>query len=185
MRSKKRRRNIHENLISLIPIFVFQTNSYKMRVFKYFIFLFVIATLTSCTQEPPILKEKTEFGKAGWNRFKYLEYSPEIVDNSVPYIFTLKMEFTEEYEHNYFKIQLSKESGGESYVKIFSIPVKDREGVFLEKVENGVSKVSTILSQQIYFSSPGKYQIIIEELMPPYYLKGVKSAEFIIKKRTK
>ena len=162
----------------------FKQNSHLMRIYKYFILLFVLVTLASCTQEPPILQEKTEFGKAGWNRFKYLEYSPEIVDNSVPYIFTLKIEFTEEYDHNFFKIQLSKESNGESYVKIFSIPVKSREGLFLEKAKDGIYKVNAILSRQIYFSSPGKYLITIEQLMPKFDTKGIKSVEFIIEKRS-
>jgi len=137
----------------------------------------------SCNQEAPILQEKTNFDKIGWNRFKYLEYSPEIVDNSVPYIFTLKLSFTDEYEYNYFKFQLSKEYGGETYVKVFSIPVKNQEGVFLEKVKDGIYTVNTILSKQIYFSSPGKYLITIEQLMPKFNTKGIKSAEFIIEKQ--
>ena len=139
--------------------------------------------MVSCTKEPPVLQHKTEFKNEEWNRFKYLEYKSEISDNSVPYSFTLKLEFTEEYNHKYFKIQLSKENEGESYVKIFSIPVKDSEGEFLEKEVDGIFKVNTILSRQIYFSTPGKYLITIEQLMPKFDTKGIKSAEFIIEKR--
>ena len=146
--------------------------------------LIPLGTLSACTQEPPILQEKTEFGNTGWNRFKYLEYSPEIIDNSIPYIFTLKVGFTDEYDHNFFKIQLSKELGGESYVKVFSVPIKNREGVFLENPENGIYKVTIVLSRQIYFSSPGIYQVTIEQLMPKFDTKGIKSAEFIIEKRS-
>ena len=149
------------------------------------VFLFLaLLIFTSCTKPPPVLQHKTKFDNTGWNRFTYLEYQPEIIDNSTAYIFTLKLEFTEEYPYNFLKIQLDKTSSdGEEYVKVFSIPVKDQNGVFLEKAENGVFHVNMILSRQIYFSSTGKYQINIEQLMPPYYLKGVKSAEFIIEKR--
>lgn len=141
--------------------------------------------MASCTQEPPILQQKTVFDNAAWNRFHYLEYKPKIIDNSAPYIFTLKMELTKEYPYNFLKIQLDKTSNdGEEYVKIFSIPVKDQDGKFLEEPQDGIYHVSAILTRQMYFSSPGKYQINIEELMPPYYLKGVKSAEFIIQKRS-
>ncbi len=142
--------------------------------------------LASCTKEPPILQQKTVFEKSEWNRFKYLEYKPEINDNSTPYIFALKLELTKDYPYNYLKIQLDKTSSdGEEYVKIFSIPVKDENGVFLEEEKDGIYYINMILSRQIYFSSIGKYQINIEELMPPYYLKGIKSAEFIIEKHTK
>ena len=162
-----------------------QKLKYMIRNILILFLLLTMATLSSCTEEPPILKEKTDFGPQGWNRFKYLEYSPEITDNSIPYIFTLKLEFTDEYDHSFFKIQLSKEFGGESYVKVFSIPIKNREGVFLENPENGIYKVTIVLSRQIYFSSPGKYIITIEQLMPKFDTKGIKSAEFIIEKRTK
>jgi len=156
-----------------------------IRAINIVLLLLSILILPSCIKEPPILQHKTEFKKSEWNRFKYLKYRPEIIDNSAPYIFQLNMEFTDDYPYNYLKIQLDKtSSNGEEYVKIFSIPVKDRHGVFLEKKKDGVYRVNMILSRQIYFSSPGKYEVNIEELMPPYYLKGVKSAEFIIEKRT-
>ena len=163
------------------------TQSKPMIKPKNIILLFIsVLVFTACTKEPPVLQEKTSFKNAKWNRFKYLEYKPEINDNSTPYIFTLKLEFTKDYPYNYLKIQLDKTSSdGEEYVKIFSIPVKDQNGVFLEEEKDGIYYINMILSRQIYFSSTGKYQINIEELMPPYYLKGVKSAEFIIEKRTK
>lgn len=141
--------------------------------------------MASCIKEPPVLQQKTEFDELGWNRFKYLEYKPEITDISTAYSFTLKLEVTDKYEHNIFKIQLSKESGGESYVKIFTIPIKDQQGNFLEKPKDGIYKVNAILSRQIYFSSPGTYLITIEQLMPKFDTKGIKSAEFIIQKRIK
>jgi len=132
------------------------------------------------------MQEKTEFDNQGWIYGKNLEYHPEIIDNSSAYMMTLKLEFTEYYPHNFLKIQFDKQStDGESYVKIFTIPIKDQNGVFIEKPINGIYHVNAVLSRQIYFSSPGKYAITIEELMPNYYLKGIKSAEFIIEKRTK
>jgi len=155
-----------------------------MRIYKYISLFFILITLASCSKEPPILQQKTVFDNAAWNRFEYLEYSPMIIDNSTPYIFTLRVECTEDYPYNFLKIQLDKTSkDGEEYVKVFSIPVKDQNGVFLEEAQDGIYHVTAILTRQMYFSSPGKYQINIEELMPPYYLKGVKSAEFIIEKR--
>ena len=157
-----------------------------MRIYRYFILLAILTTLASCSQEPPLLQEKTVFGNQGWIYGKNLEYHPEIIDNSSAYIITLKLEFTEDYPHNFIKIQFDKQStDGESYVKIFTIPIKDKNGVFIEKPIDGIYYVNTILSRQIYFSSPGKYDITIEELMPNYYLKGIKSAEFIIEKRIK
>jgi len=157
-----------------------------MQNHKYIFLLFILSSFVSCTRELPLLQEKTEFGNQGWIYGKNLEYHPEIIDNYSAYIITLKLEFTEDYPHNFIKIQFDKQStDGESYVKIFTIPIKDKNGVFIEKPIDGIYYVNTILSRQIYFSSPGKYDITIEELMPNYYLKGIKSAEFIIKKRIK
>jgi len=156
-----------------------------MQKYLHQAFLLILISLTACTHEPPILQEKTDFGKQGWVYGHDLEYHPIITDNSSAYIFTLKIQFTKEYPFNYLKLQLIKENDeGESYVKIFSIPIKDKNGTFLEKEKDSVHYVNAILSRQIYFSSAGKYNIQIKELMSGYYLKGIKSIEFIIEKRS-
>jgi len=154
-----------------------------MRIYKsIFLFLAVILA-SSCTKEKTVFQKKTEFDYLGWNHFKVLEYKPQIKDISKAYIFTLKLELTDKYNYNYLRIQLSKTNGQESYVRVFSIPVKNQQNEFLEKAENGIYHITAILSRQIYFSSPGKYQISIKLLMPKFDTKGIKSVDFSIKKR--
>lgn len=164
----------------------FKQNPQIMHIYKHLAFIFILITLASCTHEPPILQEKTEYGKQGWVYGHDLEYHPMITDTDAAYVFRLKIQFTKDYPFNFLKLQLVKENNeGESYVKIFSIPVKDSNGVFLEKEEKGIYHMNAILSRQIYFSTAGKYHIQIKELMSGYYLKGIKSIEFNIQKRSK
>ncbi len=151
---------------------------------KIFILLITVVFISSCAKEELVFQEKVEFDYFGWNRFKELKFSPEIEDNSSPYIFKLKLRLTDDYAYNYLQIQLKKENNeGESYVKLFSLPIKDRNQVFLEQAIDGVYEINAILSNQIYFSTTGTYQITIEQLMPKFDAKGVKSVEFIIIKR--
>lgn len=156
------------------------------RAFIFLILLSTILTLKSCVPEKPIFQEKVEFDKLGWNRFKELKFAPEVKDVSHAYTFMLNVHFTDDYFYNYLQIQLKKESmDGESYVKLFSLPVKSSSQVFLEPKTNGIYEIKTVLSNQIYFSSPGIYQITIEQLMPKFDAKGVKSVELIIQKSKK
>lgn len=156
------------------------------RAFTFLILFSTILTLTSCVPEKPIFQEKVEFDYLGWNRFKELKFTPEVVDASVPYTFMLKVRYTDEYFYNYLEIQLKKESmDGESYVKLFSLPVKSRNQEFLEPEVEGVYEIQTVLSSQIYFSSPGTYYITIEQLMPKFDARGVQSVELIIQKSKK
>jgi gliding motility-associated lipoprotein GldH len=155
-----------------------------MRIYKYiFLFLTIILT-TSCTKEKVVFQEKIEFDYLGWNRFKELTFSPEIEDVSATYIFKLNLRLTDKYAYNYLQIQLKKEStDGETYVRLFSLPIKDRNKVFLEKAKDGIYEINAILSNQMYFSKAGVYQITIEQLMPKFDAKGVKSVEFLVIKR--
>ena len=155
-----------------------------IRTLKVFILLIAIVFMSSCSKDELVFQEKIEFDYLGWNRFKELKFSPNIEDNSAAYIFKLKLRLTDDYAYNYLQIQLKKENiEGETYLKLFSLPIKDPSKVFLEQSIDGIYEIDAILSKQIYFSTSGTYQITIEQLMPKFDAKGVKSVEFIIIKR--
>ena len=156
-----------------------------LRNIKIFSLIILLAVVSSCAPEKPVFSEVVEFDKLGWNRFNELKFDVNIKDNSFPYVFKFNTKFTDEYPNSYLKIQLEKANeDGESYVKVFSIPVKNLNGNFIEEAKDGTYSVNTILINQMYFSSPGDYQIIIEQLMPKFDTEGIESVEFIIEKRS-
>ncbi len=150
------------------------------------ILFLLLATLFSCGGNEVVFRETKTFDNPGWNRFKELTFTPEIQDISKTYLIKLHLELTDNYPFEYMQVQFTKSSAdGESYYKIFSIPVKGLDGKFLVDTEDGVHNVTGILTNQFFFNKAGTYTITIKQLMPKFNTPGVKSVELIIEKRDK
>jgi gliding motility-associated lipoprotein GldH len=140
--------------------------------------------LTACGGNELVFQEQHTFDKHGWNRFKEIYFNPEITDISKPYVVKLQLRLTDKYPYDYMQVQFSKESSdGESYVKLFSIPVKGLDGEFIEPAKDGIHEVNGILTSQMYFNKPGTYKIGIKQIMPKFDTPGVESIILILEKR--
>lgn len=157
-----------------------------MKLINHIILSLMLLTLISCGGNEVVFRETKNIDKPGWNRFKELTFTPEIQDISKAYLVKLHLQLTDKYPYDYMQVQFTKSSSdGESYYKIFSIPVKGEDGKFLVDAKNGIHNVKGTLTNQFFFNKAGKYTITIKQLMPKFNTPGVKSVELIIEKRNK
>ena len=157
-----------------------------MKKIQIALFVFITSLMISCGGNEVVFQEAHQFDKFGWNRFKEIYFEPQIQDVSKTYLVKLHLRLNDKYPYDYMQVQFTKESSdGESYIKMFSLPVKGLDGEFLDNPGDSIHIVKGILTNQMFFNKPGKYKIGIKQIMPKFDTPGVESVRLIIEKRNK
>ncbi len=147
---------------------------------NYFLLLLgiIVSTFISCQKTSINLSH--QFKNDIWNSFDDVELKTKI-DIDKTYQLKVIIYVKQDFEQPNFSFGFSQNSeDGESIYFNYKIPIKNKEGNFIENIENNVYKYILIIRNKTVFNSDGEYTFKFENLMNKYNVKGVHKIELQI-----
>jgi len=151
-------------------------NQIMKKLFPIFVLILLIS---SCGKQAKFV-HNFEMNDKGWEKFNNLHFTQNSFVKNKAYSVNLDLVIDENYTESSFEFQLLIESEeGESWNKVFAIPIKDKEGNFLIEKKNGVFNYHILLLKAKYFNEKGNYSFEVVNLNPKLVTKGIKKISFI------
>ena len=146
-----------------------------MKVMKKIAFTVFLILAFSCGREKT--EYRFDFDKVGWKKFDNLKFSVDNFDPDKLYGISLELLFDENYKVKTFDFQLLIDNNdGESWNKIFSLKVRDREGKLKgEKTRDNKYRFVSTLVKRKYFHEKARYDFTIVNLNPKIITEGIYS----------
>ena len=118
----------------------------------------------------------------GWEKSNVLKFSQEIIVRDRPYEIIANCVLDSNFEEEEIRFLLSYEdSVGETWEKGFVIPIKDRDGNFIEKKTNGKYNYNFSLLKNKYFGSKGLCNFEVQNLNSRMKIESIRDFQIIFK----
>lgn len=141
---------------------------------KKLLILSCIFLFTACnfTQKR---SEIHSFSNHVWNKFESVTFVQQF-DKKCRLEMKLKALLSTDYEYADLKLQYEWISpDGESKLNYVSLPLMNEKGEKVLVNKDGLLEVEAVLSKKEFVNSPGKYTLIVDNMMPQYNTNSVVS----------
>jgi len=138
--------------------------------------IFVALAFAGCNSRQPVSQIHT-FTNATWQRFEHLNFQLPVNKAGAAYDISVVIRYTKQFPAAALPVNLVMNTpGGEERIKDYNLYLKDKNGNFLGREEDGVYQITIPVRQGMIFEKTGTVKFDIENLMPKYYTTGI--AEF-------
>lgn len=136
-------------------------------MFKNICFVLLVIMIVSCKNQD-VRTDIHLFSNQIWNKFETVSFEQNF-DEKCKIEIRLRAFVKESFEYSDVKLQyewISPE--GESKLNYCSISVMDNQGQGIKANKDGLIEVEIILFKNEFINVPGKYTLLIDNMMPNY-----------------